>query len=314
MKKILLFLLVVAVLFVITGCGKTGNSGVSNNTENTNTTEIINDNTNTTENTEIINNNTNPTNNTPSDSLPISQIEGLYNEDLPLGLELNFVTVNGNEIVIRVQTSGSSKQQANGPYYIFYNMYVGNDNLGFKCVRDSIYHLEGYGVQMFKEFDEEEDIGVNYEFFEWDFTSSTHKGGDKEYVAISFPAGTEDKPQASLLITTDDGKLLGEFIADVVHDIDLTGPEVEKYKNHSNDVVFNSIKDGNITYLTPTAAMYITDSNGNKIIDPSLNEIELEEHSVTMDNNKATDTKTDNIYKITNASGKTFSFGEFRHL
>ena len=45
-----------------------------------------------------------------------------------------------------------------------------------------------------------------------------------------------------------------------------------------------------------------------------LTEIELEEHSITMNNNKATDTKTDNIYKITNATGKTYNFGEFRHL
>ena len=116
------------------------------------------------------------------------------------------------------------------------------------------------------------------------------------------------------MITTDNGKLLGEFIADVVHDTNLTGPDVEKYRNHSGDIVFNSIKDGNITYLTPTEAMYKTDSNGKKVLDSSLAEIELEEHSVTIDNNKVTDTKTSNIYKITNASGKTFNFGEFRHL
>ena len=57
-----------------------------------------------------------------------------------------------------------------------------------------------------------------------------------------------------------------------------------------------------------------TDANGNKVLNTSLDEIELEEHSVTMDNNKATDTKTGNIYKITNATGKSFWFGKFRHL
>ncbi len=167
---------------------------------------------------------------------------------------------------------------------------------------------------MLKEFYEEEDAGVNHEFFEWDFTSSAHKGGDKEYVLISLPAGIEDKNQASLMITTDNGKLLGEFIADVVHDTNLSGPDVEKYKNHSGDIVFHSIKNGNITYLTPTSSMYKEDSNGKKVIDTSLEVIELEEHSVTMDNNKATDTKTGNVYKITNAKGKTYNFGEFRHL
>ncbi len=297
-NKFLVGLLVLAMCFAIVGCGK---KPAENNTPS----NIDNNNTNT---------NTNNNTQTPSDSISISEVTKSYNEDLPLGLENNYLKVNGNDIVVRVQTSGSSEQQANGPYFIYYNMYVGNDALGFKCVRDAIYHLEGYGVTMLKEYNVEEDAGVNYEFFEWDFTSSTHKGIDKEYASISFPAGTEDKPQASLMITTDDGKLLGEFIADVVHDITLTGPDVEKYKNHSGDIVFNSIKDGNITYLTPTEAMYITDANGNKVLNTSLDEIELEEHSVTMDNNKATDTKTGNIYKITNATGKSFWFGKFRHL
>ena len=299
-NKFLVGLLVLVMCFAIVGCGK---KPAENNTPSNIDNNNINDNTNTNNNTQ-----------TPSDSISISEVTKSYNEDLPLGLENNYLKVNGNDIVVRVQTSGSSEQQANGPYFIYYNMYVGNDALGLKCVRDAIYHLEGYGVTMLKEYNEEEDAGVNYEFFEWDFTSSTHKGVDKEYAAISFPAGTEDKPQASLMITTDDGKLLGEFIADVVHDITLTGPDVEKYKNHSGDIVFNSIKDGNITYLTPIEAMYITDANGNKVLNTSLDEIELEEHSVTMDNNKATDTKTGNIYKITNATGKSFWFGKFRHL
>ena len=299
-NKFLVGLLVLVMCFAIVGCGK---KPAENNTPSNIDNNNINDNTNTNNNTQ-----------TPSDSISISEVTKSYNEDLPLGLENNYLKVNGNDIVVRVQTSGSSEQQANGPYFIYYNMYVGNDALGLKCVRDAIYHLEGYGVTMLKEYNEEEDAGVNYEFFEWDFTSSTHKGVDKEYAAISFPAGTEDKPQASLMITTDDGKLLGEFIADVVHDITLTGPDVEKYKNHSGDIVFNSIKDGNITYLTPTEAMYITDANGNKVLNTLLDEIELEEHSVTMDNNKATDTKTGNIYKITNATGKSFWFGKFRHL
>ena len=297
-KKILLSLIVLIMLFTVSGCGN--NNEEKKKKENTNT---INENPN-----------TNNDSKSPDDSLPILEIKKQYNEDIPLGLENNYVKANGREIVIRVQTSGSSEQQKNGPYYIYYNVYVGNDEIGLNCVRDAIYHLEGFGITMLKEFNEEEDAGVNYEFFEWDMTSSSHKGGDKDYVAISLPAGTEDKNQASLLITTDNGKLLGEFVADIVHDTNLTGPDVEKYKNHSGDIVFNSIKDGIITYLIPTEAMYKIDSNGKKILDSTLAEIELEEHSVTMNNNKATDTKTNNIYIITNASGKTFNFGEFRHL
>ena len=295
-KKILTGLLIIVMCFTLVSCSENETTNnLSSNNEDIPTTK----------------NNNSKSN---SDSIPISEITGLYTNDLPLGLETNYLKVNGNDIVIRIQTTGSSKQQKNGPYYIYYNVYVGNDNLGLNCVRDAIYHLEGFGIEMLKSYDEEEDAGVNYEFFEWDFTSSVLKGGDKEYVAISLPAGTEDKNQASLMITTDNGKLLGEFIADVIHDINLTGADVEKYRNHSGDIVFNSIKNGNITYLTPTEEMYKVDSNGKKVLNSSLDVIELEEHSITMNNNKTIDTKTNNIYKITNATGKSFNFGKFRHL
>ena len=296
-NRIFIGFLAIVMCITLTGCGNNSNS--SSNEENT-----------TTETTTTTSSNSK----TNGDSLPISENKGEYTNDLPLGLENNYVKVNGTEVVIRIQTSGSSKQQANGPYYINYNVYVGNDTIGFNCVRDALYHLEGYGITMLKEFDEEEDMGVNHEFFEWDFTSSSNKGGDKDYVAISLPAGVEDKPQASMMITTDNGKLLGEFIVDIVHGTTITGPDVDKYKNHSGDIVFNSIKNGNITYLTPTSSMYKVDTNGKKVLDSSLDEIELEEHSVTMNNNKATDTKTNNVYKITNAKGKSYNFGTFRHL
>ena len=303
-KRVILSLFILITVFIMAGCGNNTTNNSSSNNNNQNNTNNNNNNQNN------INNNSK----TNNDSLTIQEIKKEYTNDLPLGLETNYVNVNGSEVVIRVQTSGSSNQQEKGPYYIYYNVYVGNDTLGLNCVRDAIYHLEGYGITMLKEFDEEEDAGVNYEFFEWDMTSSTHKGTDKDYVAISLPAGIVDKPQASLLITTDNGKLLGEFIADVVHDRTLSGPDIEKYKNHSGDIIFNSIKDGNISYLTPTDAMYKKDENGKKTLDSSLDVIELEEHSITMNNNKAIDTKTGNIYNITNATGKTYNFGEFRHL
>ena len=297
-KKLLISILTITICFTLVGCDKNENSKINENNNQNNKED---------------DNNNSINNISTNDSIPISEIKGLYNNDLPLGLENNYLKVNGNDIVIRVQTSGSSEQQNNGPYYIYYNVYVGNDTIGLNCVRDAIYHLEGSGIEMLKTFDEENDAGVNYEFFEWDFTSSVHKGIDKEYALISLPAGKEDKNQASLMITTDDGKLLGEIINDVFHDTELTGPDTDKYKNHSGDIVFSSIKDGNITYLTPNSSMYIVE-NGKKVLNPSLDIIELEEHSVTMDNNKVIDTITNNVYQITNANGKTFNFGEFRHL
>ena len=167
-KKILVSLLVLMMCFVITGCDNKSENNSSPNQEENNNNNNQNNNNNNNQN----NNQNNNNNKSNTDSLSISENKGKYNYDLPLGLENNYVKANGREIVIRVQTAGSTDQQENGPYYISYNMYVGNDELGLKCVRDAIYHLEGYGVTMLKEFDEEEDIGVNYEFFEWDFTSS----------------------------------------------------------------------------------------------------------------------------------------------
>ena len=130
MKKFLIGIMAIVLCLSLVSCGKSKNNNSSNENGNTNINNNTNKNTN--------NNSQNNNNESPSDSLPISQIGGLYNNDLPLGLETNFVKLNGTEIVIRVQTSGSSDQQANGPYYIFYNVYVGNDTLGLKCVRDAI--------------------------------------------------------------------------------------------------------------------------------------------------------------------------------
>lgn len=290
---------------VANNTNKTINSTSKTNTTSTNTTNSNNTATK-----------TSTTNNTTNEKLEPTEIKKKYNEDIGLGLEVYHPKVNGREVVVNVQTSGSTEQQKSGPYYIWYEMRIGYDSPThdkYKLVKEGIYHLEGYGVEMLKEYDEEEDIGVNYEFFEWDLTASAYKGTDKEYVAVSFPAGTEDKSQATLLLATDEGDLVAEFTADVVHDITLTGADVEKYKNHSGDVVFNSIKDGNVTYLIPTEKMYKTDAKGNKVLDTSLDTIELDEYSVTISNGKATSKKTGEIYKITNAKGKTFGFGEFRH-
>ncbi len=250
-----------------------------------------------------------------SEELKPTEIKKAYDNDLPLGVEIRHVTVNGKDVAVNVQTSGSSKQQKNGPYYIYYEVHAGQDikQNKYKLVKEGIHHLEGYGIEMLKTFNMEEDVGTNHEFFEWDFTASAYKGADKEYVAISIPAGTEDKNQTSFILATDEGKLVGEFTSNIVNDIKLTGASVEKYKNHSGNVVFSSIKDGKITYLIPTEKMYKTDSKGKKVLNTSLDTIELDEFSVTINKDKATSKKTGEIYKITNAKGKTFGFGEFKH-
>ena len=230
----------------------------------------------------------------------------IYNDDLPLGFEFVDLTVNGENKRIQVDTFGNSNHIEEGPYYIDYRLMVGGET-----VKEGKYHLEGYGITMLREYDLEEDIGVNYEFFERDFTATVYKGEDKEYVAISIPAGIEDENSASLILATDKGDLLGDFNTDTVEGITLTGDDVEKYKNDSGDVVFNSIKDGKISYLTPAEGMYTKDSSGNKVVDSSKNVIDLEEHSIEINNNKVIDTKTDNTYQITGVSGRTITFSSY---
>ncbi|MBR6034291.1 MAG: hypothetical protein IKP28_06175 [Clostridia bacterium] len=319
-KIVLTIIMCIIACVVLTGCQS--NEVVEKEQENSNVvTETKND-TNKEENTSsntaknTASNKSNDKSNS-NDKLKPTEVVKKYKEDIGLGLEVYHPKVNGREVVVNVQTSGSSEQQKKGPYYIWYEMRIGYDSSSmqdtYKLVKEGIYHLEGYGIEMLKEFKIDEDEGVNYEFFEWDLTATACKGSDKEYVAVSFPAGTEDKAQATLLLSTAEGDLVGEFTADVVHDVTLTGTNAEKYKNHSGDVVFNSIKDGKVTYLVPSDKMYKKDSKGNKVLDTSLDTLELDEYSVTINNNKATSKKTDETYKITNAKGKTFGFGEFRH-
>ena len=322
MKKRVFLIIIMCLIacLILTGCQK------DEENENNNVNANVNTNVNTNAEAEnAVNKITNSiTNNTTDDAnkktnegkLEPTEIKKQYNEDIGLGLEVYHPKVNGREVVVNVQTSGSSEQQENGPYYIWYEMHIGYDSPThdkYKLVKEGIYHLEGYGIEMLKEFKIDEDEGVNYEFFEWDLTATAYKGTDKEYVAVSFPAGTEDKNQATLLLATDEGELIGEFTADVVHDINLTGNNVDKYKDYSGDIVFNSIKDGIVTYLTPSDKMYKTDSTGKKVLDTTLDTLELDEYAVTINNNKATSQKTGETYKISNAKGKTFGFGEFRH-
>ena len=230
----------------------------------------------------------------------------IINDDIPFGFEFVDLTVNGENKRVQVDTFGNSNYMEDGPYQLDYRLMIGGEIL-----KEGKYHLKGYGITMLKEYDMEEDIGVNYEFFERDFTATVYKGEDKEYVAISIPAGIEDKDSASLILATGKGELLGDFNTDTVEGIILTGDDVEKYKNYSGDVVFNSIKDGKISYLTPAEGMYKKDSKGNKVVDSSKDVIELEEHSIEIKNNKIIDTKTGNTYQVSGVSGKTLTFNEY---
>jgi len=325
MKKIIILIILMCIVACCIFLGfqfeKTKGKEITNNNTvsevktdtNTNTTNKTTktSNSSSTTNTTNITKDASNSKSTTNEELKPTEIKKQYDNDLPLGVEVRNVSVNGKDVVVNIQTSGSSKQQKNGPYYIYYEVRVGHDK--FKLVKEGIHHLEGYGIEMLKTFDMEEDVGTNYEFFEWDFTASVYKGTDKEYLAISIPAGTEDKNQTSLILTTDEGKLVGEFTANTVDDITLTGKNVENYKNHKGNAIFTSIKNGKITYLVPTEKMYKTDSKGNKVLDNSLDTLELDEYSVTINKDKATAKKTGEIYKITNAKGKTFGFGKFKH-
>ena len=280
------------------------NANTTNNTKANNSTKTNNTISSTTNSTNTTTKNTQ----TASKVLTPARNKDRDDDDLPLGFEFVDLKVNGKDIRVHVDTTGDSKQQKNGPYYINYVLLIGAEIL-----KEGKYHLEGYGITMLKEYDIETEVGHNYEFFERDFTATVHKGQDgKEYVAISIPAGVDDKNQASLVLATDDGKLLGDFTVDIVEGINLTGKDVDKYKNWSGDVVFNSIKNGKVTYLTPTEAMYKKDSKGNKVLDTSKDVIELEEHSLTIKNSKVTDKKTNEIYKITNAKNKALAFNKIR--
>ena len=99
-KRVILSLFILITVFIMAGCGNNTTNNPSSNNNNQNN----------------INNNTNNNSKTNNDSLTIQEIKKEYTDDLPLGLETNYVNVNGSEVVIRVQTSGSSKQQEKGPY------------------------------------------------------------------------------------------------------------------------------------------------------------------------------------------------------
>ncbi len=207
MKKRLFLTIIMCVIacLVLSGCQSEEIKETEQENSNTATEAKTNTETNKTTNNTSKNTSTNNTSNDKAkdnDKLKPTEVVKKYKEDLALGLEVNFPVVNGKEVVVNVQTSGSSELQKNGPYYIWYEIHIGQNNAAhdkYQLVKEGIHHLEGYGIEMLKTYDMEEDIGHNNYFFEWDLTATACKGSDKEYVAVSFPAGTEGKSQATLL-------------------------------------------------------------------------------------------------------------------
>ena len=87
-KQVISSLIILITIFVLAGCGNNVTNDSSNNNSQNNTN---------------VNTNNSKTNN---DSLTIQEIRKNYDNDLPLGLENNYVNANGNEIVIRSTGNG----------------------------------------------------------------------------------------------------------------------------------------------------------------------------------------------------------------
>lgn len=224
---------------------------------------------------------------------------GAYRDDLALGFETIDVTVNGKKVTARVDYLFDSSRQANGPYYVDYEITVAN-----QTVKEGKYYLSENSISSIKELTEE-DIGVNFEFFEKDFVATTVKGEDKEYISISIPAGDEEKDASCQILATDDGKLLQSFVVEKVSGVTLTGKENAKYTDKNGNVIFHSTENGKVTYLIPV------DLKGNKIESCDKDKIELEEHTIELKDGKTIDTKTNETYTLNNTKGKSFTFSIF---
>ncbi len=168
-----------------------------------------------------------------------------FSVDLGVGWEYRDLTVNGEHRRITVTYEMDSSVIPQDPCYTYYRVDIIGEGMYAETV--------AVGREFFNEFvtdyvRNEEPDRINMELFENDFVAYTFKGKDKDYIVFSIPAGWE-KDTSTMVIATDQGKLLADFEVDKSHQVTLQGDDAGKYMDFSRNTNFFSFGEDYITYL-----------------------------------------------------------------
>ncbi|MBR0137446.1 MAG: hypothetical protein IJM15_03480 [Erysipelotrichaceae bacterium] len=204
-----------------------------------------------------------------------------------LGFEFCDLTVNGKFRRVAVQYEMDSKVIPTDPCFTYYYVDIHGDDLWAEVVAVGRVFLSDATTQFIRETEDLDELAmINFELFERDFQAATFKGKDREYIVFTIPASWEQNT-SSMVIATDQGKLLADTVVDKSHQVTLQGDDVARYMDHKGNTNFFSFSASAITYLKVS-----------QVVDGVTF---LKEYSVSIDNDKITTVETGKIYQTTDS-------------
>ena len=201
-----------------------------------------------------------------------------FSVDLGVGWEYRDLTVNGIHRRITVTYEMDSSVIHTDPCFTYYRADIIGEGMYAETV--------AVGREFFTDFiteyvRSEKPDEIDMELFEYDFKASTFKGKDKEYIICSFPAAWEPNT-ATLVIATDQGKLLADSMTDKSYQVTLQGDDANRYMDYYGNTNFFSFSSDYITYLMVSQRV-----DGVTY---------LKEYSVAIDNDQITSVETGKTY------------------
>jgi hypothetical protein len=208
-----------------------------------------------------------------------------FSVDITPGWEYRDLSVNGEYRRVTITFEMESSEIDSDPSISYYKAEIIGEDEYYGLVAVGRAILSDIDINYLKECREN---GTLYdcasEIFVDGFKASTFKGNDKDYIVFSVPAGWE-LYTSSMVIATDQGKLLAETEIDKTHQVKLQGEDVEKYMDHTGNTCFFSFSEDSITYLKVS-----------QVVDGVTY---LSEYSLNIDNDTITSMETGRTYQTT---------------
>jgi len=284
MKKVLLATLAILTFLTITGCGKKEEK----KDEKSNVKEEVKTGDKKAETEEIV----------------------ISNPGAVIGTQIYDVKLNNKDIKLKVEYINYPKAKLDENDDVFY--------LTYKIYLDDKF-IDGLAIGKIL-LDDEDMKGLietnynnnNYDYFKDTLNPTILRGKDKEYLLLHVQGGGFLNEEL-LYIINDSAKFLGGLYIDKNMGLQIVGKSSERYKTEESASVINYyfIDVDKITYLKPTDEMFI-DKNGKKQDFVSDREKYMfDEYTITVNNDKLENTKTDNEYQGSEPEGGDSEFTEF---
>jgi hypothetical protein len=199
------------------------------------------------------------------------------------GWEYRDLDVNGVFRRISVTFEMQSYMIEKDPCYTYYYVDIHGDDLWAEVVATGRAYLDDWTLEYVREYEANgKRDEIFFTLFDNDFKASTFKGKDgKDYIVFSIPANWEPST-STLVIATDQGKLLADNVIDKSYQVTLEGDDAGKYMDTQGNANFFSFGEDHITYL--------------KVVQRVDGVTTLREYALEIENDKITIVETGKTY------------------